>query len=87
MNLQISKGPDPANTPQPATVPYLVNLPDIEGYVTVRITVGGVTVYEESVDCTMNDYIEPDITGTGTQTVSVYFDGVLYEARDYNFSG
>ena len=87
VNLQISKGPDPANTPQPATVPYLVNLPDIEGYVTVRITVGGVTVYEESVDCTMNDYIEPDITGTGTQTVSVYFDGVLYEARDYNFSG
>ena len=87
VNLQISKGPDPANVPQPATIPYLVNLPDDDpdGYVTVRITVGGVTVYEESVDCMMNDYIEPHITGTGVQTVSVYFDGVLYEAHDVDF--
>ena len=86
VNLQISKGPDPANVPQPTTKDYLVNLPDIEGYVNVRITVGGVTVYEESVDCMMNDYIDPPITGTGIQTVSVYFDGVLYEAKDVDFS-
>ena len=86
VNLQISLGKDPSTQPQPGTLEIEIPLPDVEGYVTVRVDVAGVTVYQEDWDCTMNSVIYPKITGTGTQTVSIYFDDVLYMGKDYTFS-
>lgn len=38
------------------------------------------------MDCTMDAVIYRDITGVGTQTVSIYFNDVLFEAYDVTFS-
>ena len=61
-------------------------MPDVEGAVLVRIDVAGVTEYEASIDCTMEAVIAPEVSGIGTQTVNIYFDGVLHETREVTFS-
>ena len=88
VNLQVSKGPDPSiiPTPAPGAKEISITMPDMDGSVLVRIDVDGVTAYEESVDCTMDAVIAPEISGTGTQTVTIYFDGVLHETREVTFS-
>ncbi len=86
VNLQVSKGPDPSQAPVSATKTIEIDLPDVADFVKLRVDVAGVTVLEEEVDCTMDAVIYRDITGVGTQTVSIYFNDVLFEAYDVTFS-
>ncbi len=118
VNLQISKGPDPADTPPeeeptpgtpgtsaeptdsnppepPASPPpaqvtgtkeIIIELPDVTGFVDVKVTLDDVVVREEQVDCTEEMLLNWAITGTGVQRLAIYFDGMLSTAYDVDFT-
>ena len=62
-----------------------VMLPSEPDTVTLVITVGGVQQFGADVSTNLRS-IPITLQGTGTQEIAVYFDGVLFESRNVDFS-
>ena len=79
VNLIVSKGPDPSTLPPENTeVTKTIYVPmpgDAEGLVNVRVLVDGEEVLNQALDATMSAQVPVTITGTGTKTVTYYFNG------------
>ena len=89
VNLQISLGPDPADIPDPVTKQLEIDLPAdiVPGEpLQMTVTMGGETVFNETVDTSMQLSVPVSVTGTGEQVASVYFNGVLNHTINVNFS-
>jgi len=80
--LNVSKGPEPT---EGHTKTVDVMLPqDGRESVTVQITLDGNVAYENVVSTNVGSISAP-VTGTGTQRVCVYLDGVLVDEYDKDF--
>ena len=89
VNLQISLGPDPADIPDPVTKQLEIDLPAdiVPGEpLQMTVTMGGETIFNQTVDTAMQLSVPVSVTGTGEQVVSVYFNGVLNHTINVNFS-
>ena len=62
-----------------------VDLSPYEGTVEVRIEVGGREIYDNRVNASDVGFLSQPVTGTGTQTVSVYIDGQLMQRYSLTF--
>jgi serine/threonine-protein kinase len=93
ITLSVSKGP--TNTPPPVQDPVPsgpmhqknVSFPlpqDGRDMVDMVVLVEDQTAYDGSVDCSLGE-IPVDLWGSGTQTVRVYYDGLLYGQYTVNF--
>ena len=79
----MSKGPA---QPVEKTITKSIALPEGEGTVKVRVVVGGSDVqFDSDVDRALMEISIP-LTGSGTQIVSVYFDGTLSYNEEVTFS-
>ena len=68
------------------TITKSIALPEGEGTVKVRVVVGGSDVqFDSDVDRALMEISIP-LTGSGTQIVSVYFDGTLSYNEEVTFS-
>ncbi len=65
---------------------YTVTLPSYDEEVTIVIKVGDATAYSRSGVDTSSGSITALISGTGTQTVSVYINGELYSTESVTFN-
>jgi len=99
ISFQVSKGsgedaspsPDTSATPTPDTTVHTkkitVNLPENVESVRVRVEVDGVVKFNNVVyPGSMGNVIYPPVDGSGVQTVSIYFDDVLQDSYDLDFS-
>ena len=83
ITLTVSKGPA---QPVEKTITKSIALPEGEGTVKVRVVVGGSDVqFDSDVDRALMEISIP-LTGSGTQIVSVYFDGTLSYNEEVTFS-
>ncbi len=113
INLQVSKGPDPATivippevdppvvdpppteedpatpTTQPVstTKDLTVTLPADAGQVLVTVKHGDTTVGEKTVDSATQTSVTFTVTGSGSISYDVYFNGALHESKSINFNG
>ena len=80
--------PDPSTEPTPGgqlnAISYTVQLPRDRETVQVTVQVDGQTQYDKSLD-TAQQLVVVTLKGSGTQTVSVFFDGQpgYSEAKDF----
>jgi len=74
VNLQISKGPDPASRMVTKTI--VVPMPTHGETVLVTVMMGDSAVFSDEVDTAMNLEISFPVTASGTQELIVYIDGV-----------
>lgn len=74
VNLQISKGPDPATRMVTKTI--VVPMPTHGERVLVTVMMGDSAVFSDEVDTAMNLEISFPVTASGTQELIVYIDGV-----------
>lgn len=81
ITLNVSKGPK--QSPE-RTGSTQVNLPTDRESVSVRVTVNGVEQYNTTVN-TETGTVWVSINGSGTQEVSVYFDGELQDTYQFSF--
>lgn len=80
----VSKG-IPSQPTEPGSVTKTFDLPEGEGTVKVEIVVGDETQFDSTVDKSLGS-ITCTLTGTGTQTVYVKFDGVVKYSESVTFS-
>ena len=92
INLQVSLGKKPEETPSPdpsqpvtSTKNLAIDLPAGEGTVHVVVTLSDKTVYDQTVERSQGQISVP-VTGSGTETVSIYFDSVLSTSYPVDFS-
>ncbi len=62
-----------------------ITLPENKDKVNVKITSGGSTVYEGTHNPKKNSMFEKTVTGTGTVSFEIYFDGVKVASQNVNF--
>ena len=62
-----------------------VDLTGYTGTIHLRITVGGVTIHDSTVDCNTTTSVSRMTTGTGVQQVLVYINDTEVERYDLNF--
>lgn len=89
VNLEVSIGPDPSDLPKPVTKEIMINLPENteDGeFIQMTVTMNGETVFDQSVDTSMEMAVPVTVTGTGESILSVYFNGVLNHTVNVNFS-
>ena len=89
VNLQISKGPDPASAPKEVTQNVDIDLPVSSQNVSVQVIMDGEVIFDESVDAAMNTSVSVPVTGTAgeTKTLTVYFDGVRSSTFSVTLAG
>ena len=89
VNLQISKGPDPASAPKEVTQNVDIDLPVSSQSVSVQVIMDGQVIFDESVDAAMNTSVSVPVTGTAgeTKTITVYFDGVRSSTFSVTLAG
>ncbi|MCB6499121.1 Stk1 family PASTA domain-containing Ser/Thr kinase [Colidextribacter sp. 210702-DFI.3.9] len=89
VNLQISKGPDPASAPKEVTQNVDIDLPVSSQSVSVQVIMDGQVIFDESVDAAMNTSVSVPVTGTAgeTKTLTVYFDGVRSSTFSVTLAG
>lgn len=98
ISFQVSLGPEPVQTPDPDNSSELppsqnvesaqtiqVDLSMYTGVVDLRIIVGDTTWFDSPVDCDAITSITRDITGTGTQQVSIYINDHLVDTYPLEF--
>ena len=68
----------------PTTRSVQVDLSGYEGSVAVRIVVGSVTLFDGTVDASVGSFSR-DVTGTGSQLVSIYINGDLLSSYELQF--
>ena len=78
--------PDISDPPEvvPTTRSVQVDLSGYEGSVAVRIVVGAVTLFDGTVDASVGSFSR-DVTGTGSQLVSIYINGDLLSSYELQF--
>ena len=92
VNLIVSKGPDPnAETGNPGgsevTKTVYVDMPgNAEGLVNVRVLLDGEEVFNQALDATMSARVPVTVSGTGTKTLTYYFDGEYGGSMTVDFS-
>lgn len=92
VNLIVSKGPDPnAATGNPGggevTKTVYVEMPgNAEGLVNVRVLLDGEEVFNQALDATMSARVPVTVSGTGTKTLTYYFDGEYGGSMTVDFS-
>ena len=64
-----------------------VDLSPYSGMVSVRIEVGGSTIFDNQVDATEVDSISQPVTGTGVQTVRIFINNNLMRSYELSFRG
>lgn len=98
ISFQVSMGPEPVQEPDPDNSTELppsqnvesvqtvqVDLSAYSGTVYLRIVVGDVTWFDSNVDCTATSTVTREITGTGTQQVSIYINNDLVDTYPLEF--
>lgn len=98
ISFQVSMGPEPVQEPDPDNSTELppsqnvesvqtvqVDLSSYSGSIYLRIVVGDVTWFDSNVDCDATSSITREITGTGTQQVSIYINNVLVDTYPLEF--
>ena len=96
VNLQISLGPDPSTIvqPEPEEDPEVnpdgsktvsVPLPSEDGMIHLRVEMDGEAIFDGEVDAAMNTSQYITVSGTGTKTLYVYYDGALSRTMDVEF--
>ena len=87
VNLRVSMGPDPADLPKEVTKEVMINLPEniIPSEVRLEVTMDGVTVFNEIVDTAMKVAQPVPVTGTGSKTIFIYFNGQYDRSEVVNF--
>ena len=68
----------------PVTRTVQVDLSGYEGIVSVRIVVGSTELFNNAVDASVGS-ITRDVTGTGSQLVSIYINGALSSSYELQF--
>ena len=68
----------------PTTRSVQVDLSGYEGNVAVRIVVDSVTLFDGTVDASVGSFSR-DVTGTGSQLVSIYINGALVSSYELQF--
>ena len=87
INLQVSKGVDPATLPpEPKTVTFQIALPKEPVMVHVVVKDGETIVLDRTVDCTLEAAVSCTVTGTGTKAYDVYFDDVPVKTETVTFN-
>lgn len=88
VNLQISKGPDPANQTQEVTKTVDITLPDTGGVVNVQVMMDGAVIFSQDVDTAMELSVPVTVTAPAgeTKTLTVYFDGVQSDSFSVEFT-
>ena len=91
VNLNVSKGPDPATQPKEVTVTVPIpNIPDTGEVVNVAVMMDGQVIYENDIDTAMElPNVSVPVTGTvgETKTLTVFFNGVLSDSIPVTFEG
>lgn len=89
INLQVSKGVDPSTvikeTPKETTKTFSIALPDTQSIVRVTVMDGEEQILDQTVDTTMEAVLNCTVTGSGTKTYDIYFDGVAKSKHTVNF--
>ncbi len=85
VNLVVSMGPEIVEEDIITTKTVQVNMPTDGAIVHVQVTMGDKSVYSGDVDTAMNNAIYFEVSGTGSQTMSIYFDGVLSTTQAVDF--
>lgn len=83
INLQVSKGRDPGTG---GTRTFYITLPDTGKEVHVTVMEGSSKIMDEKVDTALEAVIPCTVTGTGTKTYDIYFDGTLSTSRTIDFN-
>ena len=88
ITLSVSKGPAGTQNPSGNTVTKSVtfSLPQDgreTGY--MKVLLNGEPQFDGNVDCSQGT-IPLDLTGSGTGTLQVYYDNVLFETQTVNFN-
>ena len=87
VNIQVSKGKDPATLPKTVTKEISVAVPPDAGTVNIKVTMDGEIVYDNDVDTLMHlGDITFELTGSGTKVLSVYYNGELDHTQTVEFS-
>ena len=91
VTIQISKGPQEPERPDetegiPKKKTINVTLPDDKETVVIKIEVGSTVAYEGTVNVAgTNGVFSRTVESSGTQTINIYFDGVLNQQYSLNF--
>ena len=91
VTIQISKGPQEPEKPEetegvPKKKTINVTLPEDKETVKIKIEVGDTIAYEGTVNVAgTNGVFSRTVESSGTQTINVYFDGVLNQQYSLNF--
>lgn len=83
ITFTVSTGPQSTNSTEVLTIP----LPT-DGRTTVQLKIvqDGNTIVNQSVNCSQGNYAA-ELSGSGTSSVEVYFDGQLYKTYSVTFGG
>ena len=88
VNLEVSKGPDPATLPKETTKTVTIAMPEHVEFPIVKLTVtmdDGTTCFDDYVDASALVAKQIPVTGIGQRLLSVYFDGVFSRTIPVNF--
>lgn len=86
VNLEISRGPDPNALPKEKTKTITITLPETGEVINVQVMMDNAVVYQENADTAMSSTVSFQVTAMGTQTLAVYFNGVLADTIVKDFS-
>ena len=100
VDLRVSLGPDPSTMPEPdpgpppgygipgtvtGTKAVDIPLPASDGYVELLVRSDNRVFFDAEVNAAMNDSISVDVSGKGTLTLYIYYDGALGRTMDVEF--
>ena len=86
INLQVSKGPDPATiTPKEQTKSFQIALPSEPSVVQVEVRDGDKVIMSRSADTALDAAVTCTVTGTGVKTYQIFFNGTLIKTETVNF--
>lgn len=86
INLQVSKGPDPAAiTPKEQTKSFQITLPSEPSVVQIEVRDGDKVIMSRSADTALDAAVTCTVTGTGVKTYQIFFNGTLIKTETVNF--
>ena len=86
INLQVSKGPDPATVaPKEQTKSFQIALPSEPSVVQVEVRDGDKVIMSRSVDTTLDAALTCTVTGSGVKTYQIFFNGTLIKTETVDF--
>lgn len=86
INLQVSKGPDPAAiTPKEQTKSFQIALPSEPSVVQVEVRDGDKVIMSRSADTALDAAVTCTVTGTGVKTYQIFLNGTLIKTETVNF--